>query len=141
MSLVQYLDEPLYRARGWIQLMGILFLLHGVLMALSFVGTILSSLPIWLGLPLSLAGIIPCWLPIWLGLTLVSAAKNIRAAADFNDQKFLRLALDKIGLFFKINGVLIVIGLVVGILAGVAVVLGVLGSASMMSQGMQNMMQ
>lgn len=122
-------------------MMGILFLLHGVLMALSFVGTILSSLPIWLGLPLSLAGIIPCWLPIWLGLTLVSAAKNIRAAADFNDQKFLRLALDKIGLFFKINGVLIVIGLVVGILAGVAVVLGVLGSASMMSQGMQNMMQ
>jgi hypothetical protein len=123
MSLVHYLDEPLYRAKGWIQLMGVLFILHGVLMALSLVGIIL------------------CWLPIWLGLTLMSAAKNIRAATEFNDQKFLRLALDKIGLYFKINGVLVVIGLVVGILVGVAVALGVLGSAAMMSQGMQNMIQ
>ncbi len=123
MSPVRCLDEPLYRARGWIQLMGVLFILQGVLAALS----------IW--------GIVLCWLPIWLGLTLMSAAKNIRAAAEFNDQKYTRLALDKIGLYFKINGVLIVIGLVFGILIAVAVALGVLGSATLMSEGMQNMMQ
>ncbi len=123
MSLVRYLDEPLRRARGWIQLLGILFILQGVVTALS----------LW--------GIVLCWLPIWLGLTLVSAAKNIRGAAEFNDEKCMRLALEKIGLFFKINGVLVVIGLVFGILVGVAVALGVLGSASMMSQSMQNMIQ
>jgi len=123
MSLVRYLDEPLCRARGWIRLIGILFILHGALMALSLLGIVL------------------CWLPIWLGLTLMSAAKNIRAAGELDNQECMRLALDKIGLFFRINGVLVIIGLVVGILAGVAVALGVLGSAAMMSQGMQNMMQ
>ena len=122
-SLVQYLDEPLCRARGWMQLIGVLFILHGV------------------GMALSLWGIVACWLPIWLGLTLMSAAKNIRAAAELNDHKLMHLALDKIALFFKINGVLFVIGLVVGILMVVAVALGVLGSTAMMSQGMQNMIQ
>ena len=53
----------------------------------------------------------------------------------------MRLALDKIGLYFKVNGILIIIGLVVGILVGVAVVLGLLGSAATMSQGMQNMIR
>jgi hypothetical protein len=123
MSLVHYLDEPLWRVKGWIQLMGILFMLNGILMVLS----------LW--------GILLCWLPFWLGLTLMSAAKNIRAAAEFNDQRLMRMALDKLGLYFKINGILIVLGLVFGILAGVAVALGVLGSAAMMNQGMHNMIQ
>jgi hypothetical protein len=123
MSLVHYFDEPLWRAKGWIQLMGGLFILHGVLMALS------------------LGGIVLCWLPIWLGLTLMSAAKNIRAAAELDNKECMRLALDKLGLYFKINGILIIIGLGVGILIAVAVALGVLGSATMMSQGIPNMMQ
>ena len=55
MSLVHYLDEPLWRAKGWIQLMGVLFILHGVLVALS----------LW--------GIILCWLPIWLGAVVLGA--------------------------------------------------------------------
>ena len=123
MSLVHYLDEPLWRVKGWIQLMGVLFILHGVLMALS----------LW--------GIVLCWLPIWLGLTLMSAAKNVRAAAELDNKECMRLALDKIGLYFKINGILVIIGLVVGILAAVAVAMGVLGSAAMLNQGMPNMMQ
>ena len=123
MSLVHYLDKPLWRAKGWIQLMGILFILHGVFMALS----------LW--------GIVLCWLPIWLGLTLMSAAKNIRAAAELDNQEYMYLALDKIGLFFKINGILIIIGLVVAALIGAAVALGVLGSVAMLSQNLQNMAQ
>ena len=103
--------------------MGVLFILHGVLMALS----------LW--------GIVLCWLPIWLGLTLMSAAKNVRAAAELDNKECMRLALDKIGLYFKISGILVILGLVVGILAAVAVALGVLGSAAMMSQGMPNLMQ
>ena len=121
MSLIRYLDEPLWRAKGWMQLMGILFILNGAMMVLS----------IW--------GIVLCWLPIWLGLTLMAAAKNVRTAAELDNQEYLRVALEKIGLFFKINGILVIIGLVLGILIGVAVALGVVGSAAMMSQGMQNM--
>jgi len=123
MSVVHYLDKPLYRAKGWIQLMGIVFILNGVFMALSLVGILL------------------CWLPIWLGLTLMSAAKNIRAAAELDNQEYMYLALDKIGLFFKINGILIIIGLVVAALIGAAVALGVLGSVAMLSQNLQNMAQ
>lgn len=123
MSLVHYLDEPLWRAKGWIRLMGILLIINGVLMIFS----------LW--------GIILCWLPIWMGLTLTSAAKNARAAAELNNQECLRQALEKLGLYFKINGILVVVGLVAGILIGVAVAAGVLGSAAMMTQGMQGMMQ
>ena len=123
MSLVHYLDEPLWRVKGWIQLMGILFILNGVLMIFS----------LW--------GIILCWLPIWLGLTLMSAAKNARAAAELNNQECLRQAIEKIALYFKINGIMVVLGFVLGILIGVAVAAGVLGSAAMMTQGMQGMMQ
>ncbi|UCE47223.1 MAG: DUF5362 domain-containing protein [Phycisphaerales bacterium] len=123
MSVVHYLDKPLYHAKGWIQLMGIVFILNGVFMALSLVGIIL------------------CWLPIWLGLTLMSAAKNIRVAAELDNQEYLYLALDKIGLFFKIHGILIVIGLVVAAVIGAAAALGVLGSLAMLSQGVQNMPQ
>jgi len=123
MSLVHYLDEPLWRAKGWIKLMGILFILQGVLTALS----------LW--------GIVLCWLPIWLGLTLMSAAKNIRAAAELDNKECMRQALDKIALYFKINGILVIIGLVVGILVAVAVALGALGSVAMMNQGIPNMMQ
>jgi hypothetical protein len=123
MSLVHYLDEPLWRAKGWIKLMGVLFILNGVLTALS----------LW--------GIVLCWLPIWLGLTLLSAAKNIRAAAELDNKECMRLALDKLGLYFKINGILIIVGLGVGILIAGAVALGILGSATMMSQGIPNMMQ
>lgn len=123
MSLVHYLDEPLWRVKGWIQLMGVLFILNGVLAALS----------LW--------GILLCWLPIWLGLTLMSAAKNIRAAGEYNDQKCMRLALEKLGLYFKINGVLVVIAVVFGILVGAALVLGLLGSVAMLSPGMQSMLQ
>jgi hypothetical protein len=123
MSLVHYLDEPLWRSKGWIKLMGILFILNGVLMIFS----------LW--------GIILCWLPIWLGLTLMSAAKNIRAAAELNNRECMRLALEKLGLYFKINGIMVVVGLVLGILIGVAVAAGVLGSVSMMNHGMPHMMQ
>lgn len=117
MSLIRYLDEPLWRAKGWMQLMGILFILNGAMMILS----------IW--------GIVLCWLPIWMGLTLMAAAKNVRVAAELDNQEYMRVALEKIGLFFKINGILVIIGLMFGILIGVAVALGVVGSAAMLSQG------
>lgn len=123
MSVVHYLDKPLYHAKGWIQLVGIVCILHGVFMALSLVGIIL------------------CWLPIWLGLTLMSAAKNIRVAAELDNQEYMYLALDKIGLYFKIMGILIVIGLVIAALIGAAVAMGVLGSVAMLSENMQNMAQ
>jgi hypothetical protein len=123
MSVVHYLDKPLYRAKGWIQLVGIVCILNGVCMALSLVGIIL------------------CWLPIWLGLTLMSAAKNIRVAAELDNQEYLYLALDKISLYFKIMGILIIIGLVFAALICAAAALGVLGSVAMLSQGVQNMPQ
>lgn len=123
MSLIHYLDEPLWRSKGWMTFMGVLLVIYGALMALS------------------IGGIILCWLPIWVGVTLMSAAKNIRGAAEFNDEKCLRVALEKIGLCFKIWGVVTAIVLVLTILAIATIILGGFGTALMMNQNMPNMMQ
>ena len=116
MSVVRYLDEPLWRVKGWIQLLGVLFILQGAAMVLS----------IW--------GIVLCWLPIWMGVTLFSAANHIRGAAEMDDQVVMKVALEKIALFFKINGIMILIGLGLTVLAVIAMMMGFMGSIAMMGQ-------
>lgn len=121
MSIVRYLDEPLWRVKGWMQLLAVMFMIQGAFFILS----------IW--------GILVCWLPIWIGMTLFGAAKNVRAAAELDNQDHLRVALDKVALYFKILGVLTIVGLVLGAIGFIAGALGLLGSAAMMNQAMQGM--
>jgi hypothetical protein len=121
MSLVRYLDEPLWRVKGWMQLLGVMCMIHGAVCILT----------LW--------GILFCWIPIWMGLVLFSASKNARAAAELDNQDYLRVALEKVALYFKILGVLTIVGLVLGAIGFVAGALGLLGSAAMMNQAMSGM--
>jgi hypothetical protein len=117
MSRIRALDLPLWQSRGWMKLMAVLMILNGVVAILS----------IW--------GILFCWLPIWLGITLFSAANNIQTAATQDSEQHLQMALNKLGLFFKINGIAALVGIIIGICVFAAVFMGVIGGAALMNQG------
>ena len=93
-SPIQRLIEPLYRAKGWIKFAGVLAIIQGVL----------SILSLW--------GILVCWLPIWLGALLCGASNQIRIAFETNDENACRTSMAKLGTYFRIVGVLAVIGIV-----------------------------
>lgn len=86
--------EPLYRGRKWIRLTGIINIIGGAFFALSIVG-----IPI-------------AWLPIWMGVLLVKSANFLDTAYVRGDESSMVMAMDKLRLYFKITGVLVLIGLI-----------------------------
>ncbi len=90
------LSAVLYQGKGWIRFTGILTILTGVLQALTIVGLIYA------------------WIFIWLGILLCGAASQITIAHEQSETLAMATALDKFRLYFKILGILAVIGLVVG---------------------------
>jgi hypothetical protein len=89
--------EPLYRSRKWMRLIGILAIIGGALQALTVVGLIVA------------------WLPIWIGVLLTGAAKYLQLANETGDPIAAVSAMDKLRLYFKVLGVMAVIGLVLGL--------------------------
>ncbi|MCS2608807.1 DUF5362 domain-containing protein [Halomonas dongshanensis] len=85
--------EPLYRAKFWIQLNGIMLILAGILIAISIVGILIA------------------WLPIWVGVVLMQAAKSIDKVYHSGDEREMRFALSKIKTYFTIFGVMILLQL------------------------------
>ena len=92
--------EPLYRARRWMKFAGILTIIAGVLQVFS----------IW--------GIVIAWLPIWMGILLTGAAKQITLACESSDDTAAFTAMDKLRLYFKIMGILMLIFLLIGVATG-----------------------
>jgi hypothetical protein len=99
------LMEPLYKVKGWIKCMGVLSIIAGVICVFT----------IW--------GIIVCWVPIWVGVVLISASNHIRLAFENNDNSKFRTSMEKLGLYFRIGGI---VGLVGSIIYFVAVVVMVI---------------
>lgn len=101
---VRTIIEPLHRAKFWMQLLGVVMILYGVLIALSIVGLIVA------------------WIPIWAGVVLMQAAGG--ASRAFNDGNVLEMkhALAKLKTYFTIFGVLMLISL---ILTAIAMIFGV----------------
>jgi len=98
---MQKMIEPLYRVKGWVKFAGVMSIIQGAF----------SVLTIW--------GIIVAWLPIWMGVLLCSASNKIRTAYETNNEDEFRSSMEKLGLYFRILGILGIatIGLaVVGIL-------------------------
>jgi hypothetical protein len=98
---MQKMIEPLYRVKGWVKFAGVMSIIQGAF----------SVLTIW--------GIIVAWLPIWMGVLLCSASNKIRTAYETNNEDEFRSSMEKLGLYFRILGILgiAIIGLaVVGIL-------------------------
>ena len=104
--LVRQLGMPIYQGRGWMKVLGILMIVQGVVTVFSIVGILIA------------------WLPIWIGVVLYPSATIMeRAYLTGNPVEFVR-SLDKLRLFFMIQGILAIFGIIVAIFA---LSLGMLG--------------
>lgn len=97
-ALVRDLSLPLASGKGWVKFVGIINIISGVLTALTIVGIL------W------------AWIPIWMGVLLVQSSSAIERAQMAGDESALRMALDKLRVYFIIQGVMLIIGLVLMVL-------------------------
>lgn len=101
-ALVRDLSLPLASGKGWVKFVGIINIIVGALYAISIIGLIVA------------------WIPIWMGVLLVQSGNAIERAQMAGDESALRLALDKLRVYFIIQGVLLIISLAVMVLGFVA---------------------
>ena len=85
---------------GWLKFLGIINIIQGAIAIISTFGI----------------GIIIAWLPIWLGVLLLQAGSRITAARFSNNQEELITMMDKLRLYFIIQGVLIIVVLALAII-------------------------
>lgn len=93
-AVVKEISVPLYQAKLWLQFLAVIELLGGVLVAFT------------------IFGIIVAWLPIWQGVILFKAANAIQASAITGDKIQLLQAQRQVKLFFMINGIVMLIGVI-----------------------------
>lgn len=98
-DLIKELSFPLFKAKGWLKLVGVMSIIYGVLTIFSVVGIII------------------CWLPIWMGVLLFKAGNKIEEARAMGDKYQLLESLDKLKTYFVITGVLTLIGIIVFVIA------------------------
>ncbi|MBT2772146.1 DUF5362 domain-containing protein [Halomonas sp. ISL-60] len=110
-ELLKDVIEPIYRAKFWMQLTGVMLIISGILSAISIVGIIVA------------------WIPVWAGIVLMQSAKAANKAFQSGDARETKFALEKIKTHFTIFGVLILIYL--AIFVG-AMLFGAIGFGSMM---------
>ncbi|HKZ43440.1 MAG TPA: DUF5362 family protein [Anaerolineales bacterium] len=108
-DFVREASMPLYKARGWMKFVGIMMILGGIPGALGLIGII----------------------PIWQGVLLLQAASSLETAANTGQRYAFDSAMGNIKTFFVINGVLIIVGIVIGLIIGCLYL--VLGSAFLTS--------
>jgi hypothetical protein len=111
------ISESLYRVKGWITLAGVMSIIQGVFSAISLVGILVA------------------WLPIWIGVILLKTSKALAQAHEQEDEAALNEALGRLALYFKIYGILMVVGLVVAVLALIAAILVPAFAAALSSAG------
>ena len=114
-SIVKEISLPLFNAKFWMKLMGVFMIVYGVLIVIGTFGI----------------GLIIAWLPIWIGVLLFQSAKAIDAAYTQGDQDAAVRAMDKLKVYFVINGVLLLLGILLGIgvvmFGGMAALTGMAG--------------
>jgi hypothetical protein len=109
-QLVKDISLPLYNAKGWMKLLGVLSIISGILTALS----------LW--------GIIFAWLPIWLGVLLFKAAGSVETAWLGGHKGELEQAMRSLKTYFTINGIVMLIYLIIGAVAMIVFAGGILGA-------------
>ena len=109
-DLVREFALPIYQSRGWLKLIGILSIIGGVAQALTIVGILFA------------------WLPIWMGVLLMQAASGAQNAQLTGQKYELIRSLGSLKTFFVLNGVLVLLGILFGLLAlCITIVLPLLG--------------
>ena len=105
-NLIKEVSAPVFQARGWLKLLGILNIIGGVLAALTIVGIIIA------------------WLPIWMGVILYQAGSSSEQAY-FNGDKFSFLkVMNQFKLYFTISGILALIGIITWVIIFIAFLIG-----------------
>ena len=88
--------RPLYNAKGWLKLLGVLAIIGGIFYCITIVGIIIA------------------WLPIWMGVLAVQSSNRYAQAIDRNDPNAAMEACRKLQTIITIQGVLALIGLILG---------------------------
>jgi len=96
---VQDAARPLFEAKGWMKLLGVLSIVGGAMYALTIVGIIFA------------------WLPIWIGILLWKSAKAAEDAHVTGSAEQFLASQAKLKTFFTIYGVITLIGLVIAVIA------------------------
>jgi len=97
-QLIRELSGPLFAAKGWMRLLGVL----------SIIGGIITVFSLW--------GIVICWIPIWIGILLMKAASAIELAQHNGDREQFTECLQQFRTYFTLQGVLSLIYIVAGII-------------------------
>src|SRR5262249_13956999 len=79
--------EPLFNGRNWLKLVAILTIIGGVLTALTIVGLVVA------------------WIPIWAGIALYQSASTVEDAMVTRESNTLVRAFAKLGVYFKLRAV------------------------------------
>jgi len=98
-QLIRRVVDPLARAGGWMKFLAVI----------SVLGAIYAVVVAWWT-------VFWMWLQIWLAFLLWKAADGASRASDSGDNEQLREGLDRLRLYFKISGVLALLGLISGLL-------------------------
>jgi len=98
--------EELSRASGWMKAMGILYIVGGILSAITIVG------------------IIYAWLPIWMGVIVYQAGKFAQMASTNKDETKLMEVVSKIRLFFLISVIVGIVAYAIVIIVGIIYLFG-----------------
>lgn len=112
-SRIAQISATLHQSSGWMKLIAVITLLG---IAFTLIHSIWTLGRFFFSLRWSLVSLALSIIPVWTSVLLFRAASHVSdAAATGNDQQ-LRLTLDQLRLYFKINGVLLLIGLVITVL-------------------------
>ncbi len=98
--------EPLAKVTKWTKFVGVMFIIFGILSALS----------IW--------GIIFAWLPIWMGVMLNKHSNLLEKGYQTNNEIMCKESMAKLSTFFKIFGAIMVLYVaffVIAIIAAIAI--------------------
>ena len=114
-SLVQQLGMPLYSGRSWIRAVGILAILGGVFNAFRALFHLAKGDHVAAELVLLVLG---C-LVVLVGVVLLQCASAISRAVVADDQAAFMRAQNKLRFYFMIQIVVVIVGIVLSILAGV----------------------
>jgi hypothetical protein len=112
-GLIQQISYPIYGCKGWMKLVGVMFIIGGVLYALTLVGIIVA------------------WLPIWQGVLLIQSAGAAENARHTGSENELIRSLAKLRTYFTIMGVLMLLGIILAVLMLVLFLVGVFSGAAL----------
>ncbi len=106
-SVVRELGLPLLESKGWIKFLGVVSIIQGIVAVFTVIGILIA------------------WLPIWVGVLLYQSAAILERAYQSGDKATYYRAMAKLRTYFMIQGILTLIGIIVG---AIALALGLMGA-------------